>query len=67
MLFGLFHNAPVESDEDSATGTYADGAVGTPAADRSASAEGRALRRTAHERDYGKRRRPTLAGAGFTA
>lgn len=67
MLFGLFQNAPVESDEDTATGTYADGAVGTPAADRSAYAEGRAFRRTAHERDYGRTRALMPAGAGLTA
>ena len=58
MLFGLFHKVPVDTDEDTATGTWADGAQGTPAADRSAAPADirKTFRRTAHERDYGKRR-----------
>lgn len=67
MLFGLFRTLFPDDGEDTATGTYADGAVGTPACDRSAYAEGGTPRAGAHERDYGRTRSLAPIGAGRTA
>ncbi|WP_242222559.1 hypothetical protein [Shinella zoogloeoides] len=66
MLFGLFHATPTD-DDDIATGTYADGVVGTPLSDASGRLRDRsqAFRRTAHERDYGTRRAAAQTGAGM--
>lgn len=67
MIFNLFQNGPIDGEEDIATGTYADGAAGTPRFDLSRRPRDRraGLRRTAHERDYGANRIPCEAGAGF--
>jgi hypothetical protein len=51
MIFSLFQTRPVDDEDDIATGTYADGAIGTPASDVSASV--RNWRQSSHERDYG--------------
>jgi hypothetical protein len=69
MLFGLFQQSPTDHQEDDvATGTYADGMVGTPLSDPSARPRERshAFRRGAHERDYGTVRAAAgQAGAGM--
>ncbi|WP_313196162.1 hypothetical protein [Shinella zoogloeoides] len=66
MLFGLFQATPTD-DDDIATGTYADGVMGTPLSDPSARPRERsqAFRRTAHERDYGTARTAGQTGAGL--
>ena len=66
MLFGLFQATPT-NDDDIATGTYADGVVGTPLSDASARPRDRSqpFRRTAHERDYGTTRAAGQTGAGM--
>lgn len=66
MLFGLFQVTPTDND-DIATGTYADGVVGTPLSDVSARPRERsqAFRRSAHERDYGVTRAAGQTGAGM--
>ncbi|GMB83640.1 hypothetical protein NN6n1_44230 [Shinella zoogloeoides] len=66
MLFGLFQATPAD-DDDIATGTYADGVMGTPLSDPSARPRERsqAFRRTAHERDYGAARTAGQTGAGL--
>ncbi|MGB3875874.1 hypothetical protein [Shinella zoogloeoides] len=66
MLFGLFQATPTD-DDDIATGTYADGVMGTPLSDPSARPRERsqAFRRTAHERDYGAARTAGQTGAGL--
>lgn len=67
MLFGFFETAPTD-DDDIATGTYADGVIGTPLSDPSARPRERtrAFRR-AHERDYGIARMAGQTGAGMVA
>ncbi|MBB5041959.1 hypothetical protein [Shinella fusca] len=67
MLFGFFQQGPAERDDDIATGTYADGMIGTPLCDPSARPRERstAFRRSAHERDYGTVRAAGQAGAGM--
>lgn len=66
MLFGLFQATPTD-DDDIATGTYADGVMGTPLSDPSARPRERsqAFRRTAHERYYGTARTAGQTGAGL--
>ncbi len=66
MLFGFFQPTSTD-DDDIATGTYADGVVGTPLGDASARPRERsqAFRRTAHERDYGVKRAAGQIGAGM--
>ncbi|WPE19837.1 hypothetical protein [Shinella zoogloeoides] len=66
MLFGLFQATPTD-DDDIATGTYADGVMGTPLSDPSARPRERSqtFRRTAHERDYGAARTTGQTGAGL--
>ena len=66
MLFGLFEPTPTD-DDDIATGTYADGVIGTPLSDPSARPRERskAFRRSAHERDYGTTRAAGQTGAGM--
>ena len=67
MLFGFFQQSPADREDDMATGTYADGVVGTPLSDPSARPRERsqAFRRSAHERDYGAVRAAGQAGAGM--
>ena len=67
MLFGLFQTKPVEQEDDAATGTFADGMVGTPLSDLLARSRERSqtFRRTAHDRDYGTARRAGQTGAGL--
>jgi len=67
MLFGFFQQGPADRDDDIATGTYADGVIGTPLCDPSARPRERsqAFRRSAHERDYGTVRAAGQAGAGM--
>jgi hypothetical protein len=66
MFFGLFHATPTD-DDDTATGTYADGVVGTLPNDPSARPRDRSqsFRRTAYDRDYGAVRVAGQAGAGM--
>ena len=68
MFFGFFQPVPADED-DIATGTYADGAMGTPPGDPSARPRDRSqtFRRTAHERDYGAARVAGQTGAGMVA
>ena len=67
MFFGLFETKPAERDDDVATGTFADGMVGTPLSDLSAPPRerGSTFRRTAHDRDYGAARLAGQTGAGL--
>lgn len=69
MLFGLFQTRPVDQDDADATGTFADGVVGTPLTDPSARPRDRSqtFRRTAHDRDYGAARSAGQLGAGMVA
>jgi hypothetical protein len=69
MLFGLFQTIPINQDDDIATGTFADGVIGTPLNDLSARPRDRsqAFRRTAHDRDYGVVRSAGQTGAGMVA
>ena len=69
MLFGFFQVNPAKPEDDIATGTYADGAVGTPLADPSAPPRDRsqAFRRTHPDRDYGLSRKAGQSGAGMVA
>ncbi len=66
MLFG-FLKTPETNEDDIATGTYADGAVGTLLYDPSArpGERGQTFRRNAHERDYGAARTVRQAGFGM--
>lgn len=67
MLFGLFQARSRELEDDVATGTFADGMVGTQLSDPSARPRERSqtFRRTAHERDYGATRLAGQTGAGL--
>jgi hypothetical protein len=67
MLFGLFQSNPATHDDDIATGTYADGMIGTPLSDIAVRPRERsqAFRRTAHERDYSAVRVVAQTGAGM--
>ena len=68
MFFGFFQSSPTEPEDDIATGTYADGVIGTPVVvstpprDRS-----QMFRRAAKERDYGTVRNAGQTGAGMVA
>jgi hypothetical protein len=66
MLFKLFQTSSLE-DDDIATGTYADGMVGTPLRDPLVGAreQGRSFRRAGQERDYGMIRTAGQTGAGM--
>lgn len=66
MLFGLFQATPTD-DDDIATGTYADGVIGTPLSELSIRPRERsqAFRRSAHERDYGTARIASQTVAGM--
>lgn len=68
MLFGLFQRNPANhEDDDIATGTYADGMIGTPLSDLCVRSreQGQAFRRTAHDRDYGAVRVAGQTGVGM--
>ena len=67
MLFGLLQPVSTDREDDIATGTYADGVIGTPLCDPSARPRERSqtFRRGAHERDYGTIRAAGQAGAGM--
>ena len=67
MLFGLFQIRATETEDDVATGTFADGAIGTALTDPSARPRERSqtFRRTAHDRDYGAARIAGQTGAGL--
>ena len=69
MLFGFFQVRPANQDDDVATGTYADGAIGIPLGDPSAHPRERneTFRRTASDREYGLARSAGQAGAGMVA
>lgn len=69
MFFGLFQVNPAMPEDDIATGTYADGVVGTPLADRTVPPRDRsqAFRRTFPDRDYGLSRKAGQSGAGMVA
>lgn len=69
MFFGLFQMSLATPEDDIATGTYADGAIGTPLADLSAPPRDRsqAFRRTLQDRDYGLSRKAGQSGAGMVA
>lgn len=69
MLFGLFQPSPTAADDDIATGTYADGVIGTPLGDASIRPRDRSqtFRRSTHERDYGTLRTAGQTGAGMVA
>lgn len=66
MLFGFFQSPPAKDDEI-ATGTFADGVIGTPLVDVSARPReySQSFRRIAHERDYGAARTAGETGAGM--
>ncbi|MBN9055922.1 hypothetical protein [Shinella sp. NM-101] len=66
MLFGFLKITETDED-DIATGTYADGVIGTPLGDPSARPRerGQTFRRNAHERDYGAARTVRQAGFGM--
>ncbi|WP_421580785.1 hypothetical protein [Shinella sp. M31] len=67
MLFGLFQTKSIEHEDDVATGTFADGMVGTPLSDTFAHPRERsqAFRRNARDRDYGTIRMAGQMGAGL--
>lgn len=68
MLFGLFQATPADRDDDIATGTYADGAIGTAPADASIPPRDRsqAFRRPPYDGDYGLSRKAAgQSGAGM--
>lgn len=67
MLFGLFQTKSIEHEDDVATGTFADGMIGTPHSDTSARSRERsqAFRHSAHDRDYGTIRMAGQMGAGL--
>lgn len=67
MLFGLFQAKSAENEDDVATGTFADGMIGTPLSDPSARPRERnqTFRRNAHDRDYGAARMAGQTGAGL--
>lgn len=67
MLFGFFQTSPLDQEDDIATGTYADGMIGTPLGDPSARPRERSqtFRRSAHDRDYGTVRTACQTGAGL--
>ncbi|MDX3976160.1 hypothetical protein [Shinella sp.] len=69
MLFGFFQVNPVDRDDDMATGTYADGIIGTPLGDTSVRPRDRSqtFRRAMPDRDYGLARSAGQAGAGMVA
>lgn len=69
MFFGFFQVSPAAPEDDIATGTYADGALGTPFADLSAPLRDRSqtFRRTTQNRDYGLSRKAGQSGAGMVA
>lgn len=54
MLFGFFQTSPLDHDDDIATGTYADGMIGTPLGDPLGRPRERnqSSRRSALDRDY---------------
>ncbi|WP_439628598.1 hypothetical protein [Shinella sp.] len=67
MLFRLFPVNPVNHDDDIATGTYADGVIGTPLGDAAVRPRDRSqtFRRATPDRDYGLARSAGQAGAGM--
>lgn len=67
MLFGFFQASSIDREDDVATGTYADGMIGTELGDPSARPRerSRALSRTAYDRDYGMARTAGPTGAGM--
>lgn len=69
MLFGFFQPSPIAAEDDIATGTYADGVIGTPLGDASIRPRDRSqtFRRSTHERDYGVLRNAGQSGAGMVA
>ncbi len=69
MILGLIQTLFTGREDDIATGTYADGAAGTPPKDLSGYAERRraTTRLTAEERDYAQLRAAVQMGAGMTA
>ncbi|ANH03962.1 hypothetical protein [Shinella sp. HZN7] len=69
MFFGFFQANPATPEDDIATGTYADGAIGTPLADLSAPPRDRSqvFRRTLKDRDYSLSRKAGQSGAGMVA
>lgn len=69
MFFGLFQPSPTAADDDIATGTYADGVIGTSLGDAAMRPHDRSqtFRRSTHERDYGALRHAGQSGAGMVA
>lgn len=68
MFFDFLRTSPAEEGDDTATGTYADGAVGTPQADLSVHPRRRRLRgEAAQERIYGLARQACQQSAGMIA
>ncbi|MCR6498443.1 hypothetical protein MUO32_05305 [Shinella sp. CPCC 101442] len=67
MFFGLFQTKSTENEDDVATGTFADGMIGTPLSDPSARPRERSktFRRNAYDRDYGAVRMAGQMGAGL--
>ena len=67
MFFGLFQTKSIEHEDDVATGTFADGMIGTPLSDIMLRPRERSqtFRRQAHDRDYGAARMAGQMGAGL--
>jgi hypothetical protein len=67
MLFGFFQASP-DTDDDIATGTYADGMIEVMRNDPSAGLRERSqVSRRRHERDYGAVRTAGQTSAGMVA
>ncbi|MCP8895457.1 hypothetical protein KYK29_11025 [Shinella daejeonensis] len=69
MIFGFIRNLFQASEDEFVTGTYPDGAVGTPEKDRSlhAAVRRRPRRPLREEGDYARIRAAGQTGAGMTA
>lgn len=67
MFFGLFQTKSAECEDDVATGTFADGMIGTHLSDASARPRERSqtFRRSVHDSDYGTIRMAGQMGAGL--